>query len=681
MRLLSLARRMAGKSPLYVARRAVSELVRRVDRSRIPGRVGRFDQAALLRALGAGGIDEAWERLGDRPYFAAKDLTADEVERFCPGMLRSLASSADRAVRREVDLLGSGPVALGERIRWHVDYKTSLGWPERTAFGVDYGNPDRPSDVKFPWELSRLQWLLPAAQRHLVEPDERLAVAARDLLADWIAENGYAGSINWACTMEAALRIPTWTFLFHAFHRSRAWADPAFRCTFLRSLFLHADFTERYIERSDINGNHFTADAAGLVFAGLFFGGDGAPQRWLDRGWRALSIEIGRQVLPDGVDFEASAAYHRLVTELFLLPALYRERCGIRTPRPYVEKLEAMARFVSAYSRPDGSSPLWGDADDGRALPLGDQPLLDHRYLVGLVAAQWGDDGLRSVCSGPHAEILWLLGPKACAGLQERTGVLPASGAFPDGGVFIMRRGRNHVFIDCGPVGLAGRGGHGHNDCLAFEAMLEGCLLVTDCGSYVYTASYADRNRFRSTGSHNTPQVDAEELNRFPGPLDIWSLRYDAVPSLREFTPGPASDRFVGTHRGYQRLPGSPQPQRTIVLDHDRSALVIQDEIRGVGSHGVEIPLHLGIGVTVEPGAPEVMTLRLGAAEFTLLWEGIGWTCSVENARCSPSYGACHPIRRLVWRRSGMLPATLRMCLAPTRESARLALDAHAPPA
>ncbi len=36
-----------------------------------------------------------------------------------------------------------------------------------------------------------------------------------------------------------------------------------------------------------------------------------------------------------------------------------------------------------------------------------------------------------------------------------------------------MRNNVDHVFIDCGPLGLAGRGGHGHNDCLAFEAVLQ----------------------------------------------------------------------------------------------------------------------------------------------------------------------------------------------------------------
>src|SRR5207237_10247168 len=100
----------------------------------------------------------------------------------------------------------------------------------------------------------------------------------------------------------------------------------------------------------------------------------------------------------------------------------------------------------------------------------------------------------------------------------------PGSQAFPDGGVVVLRSERDHVFVDCGTVGLAGRGGHGHNDCLSFEAVLDGVPLVTDCGSYVYTASPEWRNRFRSTAFHNTPRIDGAEQNRIP--VDsLWMLR------------------------------------------------------------------------------------------------------------------------------------------------------------
>src|SRR5262249_49840100 len=154
-----------------------------------------------------------------------------------------------------------------------------------------------------------------------------------------------------------------------------------------------------------------------------------------------------------------------LVTELFLLPALYRLRLGKPVDAGYRSRLLAMADFAEAYTRL-GVAPLWGDADDARVLPLGSQEIGDHTYLSGLVRATLGAGNAAS------DEAFWLLG---------RTGAEPpppaASRAFPDGGVYVLRGERDHVFVDCGPVGLAGRGGHGHNDCLAFDAVLDGVHL------------------------------------------------------------------------------------------------------------------------------------------------------------------------------------------------------------
>src|SRR6185312_14839005 len=145
-------------------------------------------------------------------------------------------------------------------------------WPLGYFRGIDYINRGRPSDVKTVWELSRLQWIVPCGQAYVLTREVRHAAVARDIIEQWIEANPYACSVNWACTMEPALRIFSWTWMFFACGRSTAWADSVFRERFLCTLYLHGLFTQRFIERSDINGNHFTADAAALVLAGAFFG-------------------------------------------------------------------------------------------------------------------------------------------------------------------------------------------------------------------------------------------------------------------------------------------------------------------------------------------------------------------------------------------------------------------------
>ena len=592
---LPLLRRALRKSPRAIARRVVYEVTVQAERYVAPWRARRFDLRRLLRACEAPDLDSLWARLAARPYPAHTARTElAQLRRLCPGDEGRILAAAEDALAHRVRLLGPERVDLGPRIDWLRDYKTGVAWPHGYMRDIVYVNPRDSSDVKVAWDLSRLQWLMPAGQAYLLTGEERYAEAVRAVLESWIEANPYARSVNWSSTMEAALRILSWTWFFRVFHGSRAWSDSAFRERLLCALYLHGDFTDRHFEISDVNGNHCTADGAGLAFAGLFFGQGKDPQRWQARAWSILCDEIPRQVYPDGVNFEASIPYHRLVAELFLLPAFYREALGLDVPEPYRERVKAMAGFAAAYSRLDGSAPLWGDADDARALPLGGQDLNDHRYLTGLVGAAWNVTAMKEAFGGDPSEVFWTLGPAAVESLPRdgRPTSTPASQSFPDGGFFVMRNALDHVFVDCGRIGLADRGGHGHNDCLSFEASLDGVHLVSDCGAFVYTRSFEERNRFRSTAYHNTPQVDGEEINRFKPGL-LWDLEYDARPSVRRFETGAEADLFCGAHAGYERLPAPVTPVRTIVLDHRTHALTITDAFEGTGLHRIEIPLHL----------------------------------------------------------------------------------------
>lgn len=648
----SRAARALRKPPHVVLRRVAQEARVRLERAAAPRRAQRLTEQALLAKLGATDVGDLWARLAASPALLGADVhqvASDERSR--------ILRAAEDAVGRRVDLLGSGPTELGTPVDWLCDFKTGRRWEPAYARQIEYANLDQPSDVKVPWELSRMQWLIPAAQAYVLTGDERYAIAARALIEEWIEANPYAYTVNWSCTMDVALRAMTWTFLFHSLHASGAWADPAFRSRFLRSLYLHGDFTARNLEWSDINGNHYTADAAGLVFIGLFFGQGAEPGRWHEDGWNILLDELPRQVTPDGVDFELSTAYHRLVTELFLLPALLRRQFGLEVPAWYLERLEAMARFAAAYTRPDGSSPAWGDADDARALPLGGQALGDHRYLGATMAAAWG---AAVPVSGPRDEVAWLLGTVAAAALEDTPP--PASTLFPNGGVAILRARDDHVFVDCGPVGLAGRGGHGHNDITSVDAMLDGVPVLLDPGTFTYTGSPEWRNRFRSTAAHDVVQVDGEELNRL-GPLHhLWSLSDDARPVGPVLAVADELHTFRVGHTGYRRLPDPVEITRTVQLDVERHGLLVLDDVTARTEH------ELAACLTFPPGAAVALheggaTLATGDRTFDVRWEG--WNAGVGTGWFSPSYGVKIEVPTLTLRARSM-GGRLAFAVAPT---------------
>jgi uncharacterized heparinase superfamily protein len=662
-------RRGIKKPPHIIAKRVLGELKAEGERFLAPYRAKKLKLAKLLQATNSKNLTELWSYLGKRAYFTSLEpIAIDEYEKICPHAYLTILNKAEDAVAHRVNLLGSGFVELGNKINWQQDYKTGHSWTRAYMRAIDYNNPERPSDVKFPWEVSRMQWLIPLGQAYLLAQNEKYALAARTILEDWIENNPYAYSVNWACTMEVALRIVTWTWLFHVFHKSISWQDTSFQEKFLRALFLHADFTARHLEYSDINGNHYVADATGLIFAGLFFGENKQAKQWLTLGWNILNDELPKQVFADGVDYEASVPYHRLVLELFLLPAFYRETLGLPVPNAYKERLINMARFTATYAKPDGSAPLWGDADDARVLPFGDQPINDHRYLLGLIGIRWNNNELLKLFSGSRSEIIWYNGLKASQILDNVSYQSPASTAFPDGGFYIMRNTVDHIFIDCGPLGLGGRGGHGHNDCLSFEAMLNGVPLISDCGAYLYTASYMDRNLFRSTAYHNTPQINDEEINRFIRWDYLWNLHNDAKPIVHQWETNSQFDVFCGSHTGYLRLEKPIQPKRTITLDHKQHSLLIQDEFDGFQKHIITIPLHLAPNVTVEKITETTLQLVSFGKSFTLEWQHPEvWVLQIEEARVSPSYGIAVPIIKLIWRNTKDSYQSLKITISPIR--------------
>ncbi|MGH7194778.1 MAG: heparinase II/III family protein, partial [Candidatus Saccharimonadales bacterium] len=262
----------------------------------------------------------------------------------------------------------------------------------------------------------------------------------------------------------------------------------------------------------------------------------------------------------------------------------------------------------------------------------------------------------------------WWFGEAAVASCREAPIRQPASGAFAQGGFYVMQNGRDHVFVDCGPVGLAGRGGHGHNDCLSFEAVLDGIKLITDCGSYVYTASYLDRNLFRSTAYHNTPQVDDQEINRYISPMHLWNLRYDAVPEVRTWEAGSVEDIFCGTHAGYRRLPEPVTLVRTIRLDHRRHGLSIKDEFQGSGRHTIRIPLHLALGVKAWSQGEGLIELQAQDRRFVLKWEDPQrWKLRISEGRVSPSYGRLTAAVRLCWEYAGELGPAFVVEIGPNQ--------------
>jgi len=633
--------------------------------------------AHIAKAAGAASIDALWNELQRAPFLLTpsdRDRSVRAFQDRYPDGPAAVIAAAERVRQHEFDLLGSGCVPLGRTLPWHSDFKTGREWPLQYSPDIEYAELDRSTDVKVPWELSRCQHFAVLGQAYWLNGDERYAREFVDEVEDWIARNPWGYGVNWVCAMDVALRAVSWVWGFYFMGASTACAAPAFRSEFLRALYLHGEHIATHLERSDVNGNHYLCDAVGLVILGSFFRSTAKGRRWLATGRGIVAAEMFNQTSDDGVDFEKSTPYHRLVLEALLTCGILLARHGEPFEPAWQSRLERMLEFVEAYVKPDGRLPLIGDADDGRIQKLGSQQVNDHRYLLAAGAALFDRADFKRAAGQYGDEAFWLLGAEGAAAFDRIASPAPAlqSKAFPDGGFYILRSDRAHVFVDCGEVGMHGRGGHGHNDILSFELWLDGINLVTDCGAYLYTASREWRNRFRGTAFHNVVQIDDEELNRFVSPDNLWQFQDDARPHDVVWKPGRGVDYFRGSHTGYLRLTPPIDVTREIALVKDGPDVIVHDTVGGSGTRDVTWRFHLDQGVGAEIVGEDVR-LSTGGREAWLQMVTLpcGAALTLEAGWSSASYGVRSAIKVVVLRGRLALPqyASFRFGLA------RLSID------
>jgi hypothetical protein len=248
-------------------------------------------------------------------------------------------------------------------------------------------------------------------------------------------------------------------------------------------------------------------------------------------------------------------------------------------------------------TRPDGTTPLFGDDDGGRLVKLDYRSANDFRATLLIGAAVFNRGDYKFVAGECGHETLWLVGPTGLERLDQLAGSEPTrqSIGFETGGYFVMRDGwasdANYLLFDCGPHGIDNCG-HAHADALSIDVAANGQTFVVDPGTYTYTGSKAMRDWFRSSSGHNTLTVDDEESSVSAGPFSWTSTA--KCKTLRWI----ARDRFdyvLGSHDGFQRLDfGSPHFREILFIK--KNYWVISDYLTS-SLHKLTSRLHFDSGI------------------------------------------------------------------------------------
>lgn len=345
---------------------------------------------------------------------ANKDKQIALLRQVTPEALDLIVAEADRVCDHVFDLLGSGPTPLGEKIDWHVDFKTGRRWDPRTYYKrIHPASYPGGYDIKVPWELSRCQHFAWLGQAHWFTGDEKYAQEFVAQVLDWIEQNPPQFGVNWACTMDVAIRAVNWLWGYYFFKDSTSLTDE-FRLVFFKNLLAHGRHIINNLEWSEtLTSNHYLSNIVGLVYLGILLPEFKEAERWREFGLQELEKEMFKQVYPDGVDFEASVSYHRLVAELLISAVLLARHNGHTFSRPFMERLEKMLEFTMYVTKPDGTVPLIGDNDNGRLhrLKVWGEPereWVDHRYLLAIGAVLFERDEFAQAAGDQWEEAMWV---------------------------------------------------------------------------------------------------------------------------------------------------------------------------------------------------------------------------------------------------------------------------------
>lgn len=709
-RLRYLVQRVAESPPSFLARKLSIELGKRLERGRV------LRAASTGRSFSAG-----YERHAGALLELARSLRADLlVEAEAAGLdgepsLHALAQDFDA---RRFRCLGYGSTSL-EPGHWARDDFHDYGWPKEYFARIDYVAARERCDVKVPWELSRMQWLARAAFADALDPRaarrqqrlERIEL----LLEDWLRENPYGIGINWVSAMEVAIRaVNLLAALVLLVDRLR----PECRDKLLVSLGEHRHYLLRYPETSDVQGNHHLATELGLFFLEAFRAGHGRCDAAAARFVAACELQFEAQ----GLHVEFAPIYHRLSLDMVRLgQALMQRVCARRAPAldGLLQRARACCRILA---NERGELPLFGDHDSGQVLDFGQstrvvleftdwraRPRADaaapgasarcrseslgaalltlwHRALAGdeardtasSEASNSAGNSAGNAASDPARDAARDADARAEEGMSA-----PARGRVTRLAPFsVLERARAKLVVRAGPLGLAGRASHDHEDQLSIWYSWAGRDLIVESGCPPYTREPAERLAGVSSRAHNLITLDGLERHRATAGSVCATLRGAPVAELlssnEESGQAASASSCVdlrllapeGRSRG-----GCPREHRRRIELSAGGQACVSDRVDCVGAESFEARWHFAPGCGLELGPAGQQRLLDESGELLLRIECVGSVplqFRVEAYDFHSEYGASEGAQRLVVSGSAREAFELWTRFAPAAEADEL---------
>lgn len=641
-----------------------------------------------LRAMGP---RELAHRLGEK---IKKDRARDRLEgwsRYPSMAVKPLPGLRDRLMSAPADLRGeiaqAAEIILAGRFSalgvdwpergrklfpaslWRLDPVSGKLWPgaDQYCWDIAYRHERELGDIKYVWEINRLQFLQPLAAHAALSGDDRCMEAIEMAVHSWFEATPPFRGLGWNSGIELALRAIS-LLIVHTLVGERL--SPECQDKIGSILHAHAFWLKRYPSCFSSANNHLVAEAAGEYLLGLSLPALPWAAAMAEHARSILITETGKQILADGVPAEQSPSYGAFTAELIALSARVSRDSGTPFPKTVDERLAQLVEFIGWIALGDGSVPAFGDDDDGRVLTLCRS---EHTYPLSVAHALSGYLEMPAPVAGSRTDFrAHLLGDTLGAGTAV-SGVK----VFAEGGYTAVKdtiNGRaTQLLFDHGPLGYLSIAAHGHADALSIMLAIDGKPVLVDPGTYLYHSGGAWRDWFRGTRAHNTLTLAGTDQSRISGSFN-WSHKASAgLDSHRDGADWVA----VAGHDGYRKAFGVTHQRR---IQRTAAGLLIADALLGteVAQHS-EVVFQLapglsaeclGSAVVVRSGQDHLLTLSFETPGLQVERGGAG----IGGGWVSPSFGRKLVADRIVWTgQVGNRGRTIKLEIAPQQAAAKRA--------
>ncbi len=492
-------------------------------------------------------------------------------------------SLAESVTKNKFHFLGvQWPQNIASNI-WHFDPVTKNQWPSDIyCFQINYRNTELYGDVKYVWELNRLQFLQPISILAFTNNDKHLSQFCLSTLESWIDNNPPFQGINWSSGIELACRIVSILMVISCIDRNLI--SVSLKSKINKSLAIHGYWLMRYPSRYSSSNNHLISEASALYILGIIAPYLPNAKNWKTYGKKILIKEADKQIYSDGVGVEQSPTYTAFSIEWLLLCTKIGESKNDYFPDTYTQRIEKAGEHLKWITDKLGHQPSIGDNDEGKVFfsKFGNEPYATS--ILSCIANATQRKDLQPPIEVPHVrEIIFgksICSKKPLLGLKR----------FEQGGYTVSRTQTNNkehlLIMDHGPLGYLSIAAHGHADALSIWLHIDGQPVLVDAGTYLYHSGANWREHMRGTIAHNTLCINKANSSQTSGAFN-WSTKANC--SLTQNNRHSNNEIICAQHDGYQKKFNVYHKRKIELLNN--SCFSVTDSLHGDAK---QLPVEIG---------------------------------------------------------------------------------------